>query len=42
MAFEIEKERKDVRMDFEELENKGMVKFIFFPPALFHADEHAM
>lgn len=28
--------------DFELLEKKGMVKFLYFSPALFHADEHAM
>ncbi len=28
--------------DFGQLEKKGMVKFLYFSPALFHADEHAM
>ncbi len=28
--------------DFELLEKKGLVKFLYFPPALFHADEHAV
>jgi len=28
--------------DFEQLEQNGMVKFLYFPPALFHADEHAL
>jgi circadian clock protein KaiC len=28
--------------DFEQLEKKGLVKFLYFSPALFHADEHAM
>lgn len=38
----LKRNAKTFGWDFEELENKGMVKFIFFPPALFHADEHAM
>ncbi len=29
-------------LDFETLEKKGMAKFLYFSPALFHADEHAM
>ncbi len=28
--------------DYEQLEKKGLVKFLYFSPALFHADEHAM
>lgn len=28
--------------DFEQLEKKGKVKFMYFPPVMFHADEHAM
>ncbi len=33
---------KSFGWDFEELEKKGLVKFLYFSPALFHADEHAM
>ncbi|VVB90203.1 Circadian clock protein kinase KaiC [uncultured archaeon] len=33
---------KTLGWDFEELEKKGLVQFLFFPPALFHADEHAL
>jgi circadian clock protein KaiC len=29
-------------LDFESLEKKGLVKILYFSPALFHADEHAM
>ncbi|MCX9073564.1 MAG: hypothetical protein OIN88_02755 [Candidatus Methanoperedens sp.] len=28
--------------DFEMLEKKGMIKILYFSPALFHADEHAI
>ncbi|MCE8422554.1 MAG: hypothetical protein J5U17_06715 [Candidatus Methanoperedens sp.] len=28
--------------DFEDLQKKNMVKFIYFPPALFNADEHGV
>jgi circadian clock protein KaiC len=33
---------KSFGWDFEQLEKKGLVKFLYFSPALFHADEHAM
>ncbi|HEY9246405.1 MAG TPA: ATPase domain-containing protein, partial [Candidatus Methanoperedens sp.] len=29
-------------LDFESLEKKGMVKILYFSPAMFHADEHAL
>lgn len=33
---------KSYGLDFESLEKEGMVKFLYFSPALFYADEHAM
>jgi circadian clock protein KaiC len=33
---------KSFGWDFEQLEKKGLVKFLYFSPALFQSDEHAM
>ncbi len=38
----LKRNAKTFEWDFEKLEKSGLVKFMFFPPALFHADEHAM
>ncbi len=38
----LKRNAKTFGWDFENLEKTGLVKFMFFPPALFHADEHAM
>ncbi len=38
----LKRNAKSFGWDFEELEKKGLIKFLFFPPALFHADEHAL
>lgn len=38
----LKRNAKTLGWDFEELEKKGLVQFFFFPPALFHADEHAL
>jgi len=38
----LKRNAKTFGWDFEQLETKGFVKFIFFSPTLFHADEHAM
>jgi circadian clock protein KaiC len=33
---------KSFGWDFENMEKKGLIKFLYFSPSLFHADEHAM
>ncbi|MDP3105762.1 MAG: ATPase domain-containing protein [Candidatus Methanoperedens sp.] len=38
----LKRNAKTFGWDFELLEKKGLVTFLYFPPALFHADEHAI